>query len=211
MSPRMAVIVRGHCIVPAYEDEAVVHVDIALVVLGQADVIFDLLVGRDAADEQDVRKAVLQHRLERRDPRGPSEPVGVHEERRHGRAGEAEGLEFPAVVVRDAEGEVDPIRERRQFGAPRARQSRNARRQTARRTGRRDVVIHQHARPGSGRERRGHGRGHGEMEDRRRRPSRAAGSCPGQDVAREVLVDREREDLGVVAPATETDPGAIRV
>ena len=59
-------IIARHRVVPADEDEAVVGVDVALVVLGQPDVILDLLVRRNPADEQEVHELVVQELVERR-------------------------------------------------------------------------------------------------------------------------------------------------
>ena len=59
-------IVAGHGIVAADEDEPVVRVDIPLVVLGKEDVILDLLVRRDPADEQKVHQLVVQQPLDAR-------------------------------------------------------------------------------------------------------------------------------------------------
>ena len=62
-------IVPRHHVEPADEDEAVVGVDVALVDFGQPDVILDLLVRRDPADEQEVHEAVVENLFERRPPR----------------------------------------------------------------------------------------------------------------------------------------------
>ena len=66
--PDLRVVAR-HAVVAADEDEAVVAVDVALVELGQPDVILDPLVGHDAADEEDVDQAVAEDLLERRPAR----------------------------------------------------------------------------------------------------------------------------------------------
>ena len=66
--PDLRVVAR-HAVVAADEDEPVVAVDVALVDLGQPDVILDPLVGDDAADKQDVDQAVAEDLLERRPPR----------------------------------------------------------------------------------------------------------------------------------------------
>ena len=58
-------------VVAADEDEAVVAVDVALVQLGEADVILDPLVGDDPADEQDVDQAVAEDPFQR----GPARRV----------------------------------------------------------------------------------------------------------------------------------------
>ena len=59
-------IIPRHHVVPADEDEAVVGVDVALVELGQPDVVLDLLVRRDPADEQEVHEPVVEDPFERR-------------------------------------------------------------------------------------------------------------------------------------------------
>ena len=59
ISARIVGVVPRHGIVLADEDEAIVGVDVALVVLGQPDVILDLLVRRDPADEQEVHEVVV--------------------------------------------------------------------------------------------------------------------------------------------------------
>ncbi len=65
-------IIPRHRVEATDEDEAVVGVHVALVVFREADVIFDLLVGRDPADEQEVDEVVVEQLVERRAaaPRG---------------------------------------------------------------------------------------------------------------------------------------------
>ncbi len=63
--PDLRVVAR-HAVVAADEDEAVVAVDVALVELGEPDVILDPLVRDDAADEEDVDQAVAEDLLQRR-------------------------------------------------------------------------------------------------------------------------------------------------
>ena len=65
-------VVARHRVVLADEDEAVVRVDVALVVFGQPDVVLDLLVGRDPSDEQEVDEVVVEDLVERRPVRGPA-------------------------------------------------------------------------------------------------------------------------------------------
>ena len=60
-------VVPRHDVVPADEDEPVVRVDVALVLLGQPDVILDPLVRRDPADEQEVREPVVEDAARARD------------------------------------------------------------------------------------------------------------------------------------------------
>ena len=62
----MVSVVARHGVGLADEDEAIVRVDVALVVLGQPDVVLDLLVGRDAPDEQEVYQAVVEDACQRR-------------------------------------------------------------------------------------------------------------------------------------------------
>ena len=63
--PDLRVVAR-HAVVASDEDETVVAVDVALVELGEPDVILDPLVRNDPADEQDVDQAVAENLLERR-------------------------------------------------------------------------------------------------------------------------------------------------
>jgi hypothetical protein len=65
------VVVARHDIGAADEDEPVTLVDVALVVLGEPDVIFDLLVGCDAPNEEEVVMPVVQDGLERRAREAP--------------------------------------------------------------------------------------------------------------------------------------------
>ena len=118
--------VARHRVVAADEDEAVVDVDVALVLLGEPDVILDLLVRRDAADEQNVDEPVLEQALERRHAARRRQPLGVDDERQHVRARESHRLELAAVVLRHAEREIDAIGERRELPAPEDAETRDA-------------------------------------------------------------------------------------
>ena len=127
-------IIPRHHVVAADEDEAVVRVDVALVVLGQPDVILDLLVRRDPADEQEVHEPVVEHRLERRPLDRLRDARRVDRDREDAGRSEAERLELPAVVLGVAERQIDAADERRQLLAGRARRAGTAPGRTARRT-----------------------------------------------------------------------------
>ena len=94
------VVVARHAVGLADEDEAILGVDVALVVLGEPDVVLDLLVRDDAADEQEVQQTVGQHLLERRAPRRLADAIGVDGDGEDAGVGEAERLELAAGCTR---------------------------------------------------------------------------------------------------------------
>ena len=106
----------------ADEHEPVLLVDVALVVLGQLDVVFDLLVRDDAADEQEVRPASSSSSFSSAGRRGASVmrsvsiAIGNTPVLR-----EAERLELLPVVFRVAERHVG-VADQRSSG-PRGRAS----------------------------------------------------------------------------------------
>ena len=63
--------VAGDRVISADEDETVERVDVALVVFGKPDVIFDALVRGDAPDEQEIDELAVEQRLQGR-PAGRS-------------------------------------------------------------------------------------------------------------------------------------------
>ena len=81
-------IVPRHDVVPPDEDEPVVGVDVPLVVLGEPDVVLDLLVRRDPADEQEIDQAVVEDPLERRPLDALGHPRGVDGDGEDAGAGE---------------------------------------------------------------------------------------------------------------------------
>ena len=118
----------------ADEDEAVVDVDVAFVVLGQPDVILDLLVRRDAADEEEVYQAVLEDARQRRARRRLGDAVEIDGNRHHAGRREAQRLELLTVVVGVAEREVDVADQRRQLRVGRSTPAGTGWRRRARRS-----------------------------------------------------------------------------
>ena len=108
-------IIPRHDIEAADEDEPVVRVDVALVVLREPDVILDLLVRRDPADEQEVHEAVVENLFERRASSPARHARGVDRDRKDAGRREAERFELLPVVLRVAERQIDPAGERRQL------------------------------------------------------------------------------------------------
>jgi hypothetical protein len=80
------------------DERTIVDVHVPLVLLGEADVIFDLLVGCNPANEQDIGESVLEQRLERRDAPGIRKPRGINHDRQHASPIEARVLELLPVV-----------------------------------------------------------------------------------------------------------------
>ena len=58
-------IIARHHVGTADENEAVVGIDVPFVLLREADVVLDLLVRRDPADEQKIHQAVVENAVER--------------------------------------------------------------------------------------------------------------------------------------------------
>ena len=159
--------------------------------------ILDALVRDDAPDEQDVDQPVGEDLLERGAARRPGQALGVDGDGHHARPPEAQLLELVAVELRIAEREVDPPGERAELLPPERRQPEQlwvVRRKERRR---RDVVILEHAAPGQAGERLGHRRRQGEVEDRDvAAPRRVV--AERTDVLAQVVVDRQREEVGLV-------------
>ena len=191
-------IIPRHHVEPSDEDEAVVCVDVALVDFSEPDDVLDLLVRRDAADEQEVHEAVVEQDVERRPLGRLRDARSVDRDREDPGAAEAERLELLPVVLRVAERDVDAPRERRQLVASQRRETeqcgvvgREVRR-------RRHVVVLQDAPGVERRECLGHRRRQGVVEDRHltlRR--RRIGERP--HVLPEVVVDREGVEMRLVA------------
>ena len=84
--------------------------------LGQPDVILDLLVRRDPADEEEVDELVVQDLS-----RAPAAATGlvmrdsIDGQRQHAGRREAERLELLPVVLGDAERQIDAADQRRQL------------------------------------------------------------------------------------------------
>jgi hypothetical protein len=68
-------------------------------VLGQTDVIVDLLVRREPADEHDVGQPILEERLERRQTRRATKAIQVEQQRQDAGGRETERLELAPVEV----------------------------------------------------------------------------------------------------------------
>ena len=116
-------VVARHRVVLADEDEPVVGVEVSFVVLRQLDVVFDLLVGRDAADEEEVHEVVVEGPFER-GPRGGGRDAGqVDRQWQHTRRVEPDVLELAAIELGNAKREVGPADQRRQFLARAARRA----------------------------------------------------------------------------------------
>ena len=190
-------VVAGQAVVAPDEDEPVVAVDVALVHLRQPDVILDLLVGDDPADEEDVDQPVAEDPLQRRPRRRAGDPRGVDGDRHDAGPLEAERLELLAVEVGIAERQVDVPRERRQLLAAERREPEESRIVGGEERRRRDVVVLQHLRAEQPREGLRHRRRQGEVEDRDVAPRRLVVG-ERQHVAAQVVVDGQREDVRVV-------------
>ena len=187
-------IIPRHHVEAADEDEAVIGVDVALVELGKLDVIFDLLVRRNAADEQKIHQPVVEDPVERRAPGCAGDPGGVDGDRKHRRAREAKPLQLAAVVFRVAEREVDRVRKGRQLPPSQHRQTEQRRIERREIVGGRDVVVLQDADSGQPGKRVGHRRRERVMEHRDLPlPGRRVGERP--HVARQVVIDGQGKQI----------------
>ena len=92
-------VVRRYGVRSADENESVVGVDVALVVLGQPNVVFDSLVRRDPSDKQDIREAVVENGLESRTGIALLNAFDIDDDRTDGGVLEAEPLQFLPVVL----------------------------------------------------------------------------------------------------------------
>ena len=104
--------VARHAVGLADEDEPVALVHVALVELGQPDEVFDLLVRRDAADEQEVLQPVIEDGFEGRPSDRRGDPREIHGNGEDAGVREPEPLELLAVVFRVAERQVGVAHER---------------------------------------------------------------------------------------------------
>ena len=192
------VVVARHAVGLADEDEAVVDVDVALVDFGQPDVILDLLVRDDPADEQEVQRAVAEHPLERRTARRRGDPGDIDGDREDAGVVEAQRVELVAVEGRVAQRDVGPPGQRRQLLAAERGEPEDAGVVGREEVGRGHVVVLEHAPAGQPGERLGHRRGQRVVEDGQVAvPRRRIGERP--DVAAQVVVDGQGEQVRVVA------------
>ncbi len=145
-------VVARHAVVAADENETIVVVGVALVDLAEPDVILDLLVGDDAADEEDVDQPVREDLLEPGPPRCAGDPRRVHGDRQHAGRREAERLELAAIELRIAERQVHAADQGLQLRAPERCQPEQPGIVGGKEGGRRDVVVLQDARAAQGRE-----------------------------------------------------------
>ena len=135
--------------------------------LRQLDVIFDLLVGDDASDEQEIGPAFfVEHFFQGRPPRRIGNPPCVDGDREHPGVGKAEVFQFLAVVLRIAQRHVGVAHQAFQVLAAEHRQPEDVGVVAGEEVRRRDVVILQHPARCQLRERAGHRRHQREVEDR---------------------------------------------
>ena len=170
--------------------------------LGEEDVILDFLVRRDPPDEQEIHQLVVEQPFDGRATGRPRQAGRVDRNRQDSGRREAERFELLTVELGHAERQIDMADERREL-PPRqdgeAEEPGVVRREIG---GRRDVVVVQHAAAIERRQRRGHRRRQRVVQDRHV-------TAPGGRIAErphlafEVLVDRQREQLGLVAEAPQ--------
>src|SRR4029450_10622112 len=99
-------IVPWHDIVTTDEDEAIVRIDIPFVVLGEADVILGLLVGRNPADEEKIDEPFVQDCFESGQSDRSCNSGCIDRDRKHPRRSESQRLELTAVVLGIAKGQI---------------------------------------------------------------------------------------------------------
>ena len=157
--------------------------------------IVDPLVRHDPADKQDVDQAVAENLLECRPARCAGDAPGIDGDGQHAGRREPQLLELTAIELRVAERQIDVPDERRQLLASDGRQAEESRRVRGKERRRRDVVILQHARAVEARERARHRRGQREVKDGDI-AARGLGVGKRPDVGSQVVVDRQREDIG---------------
>ena len=179
---------------PPHEDEAIVGVHVALVVLRQAEVILDLLVRRDAADEQKVDEVVVEQPVERWAARRVHQPAQIECERHHPGRAEAQVHELSSVVLRHPQGQVRSADQGRELLTGERRQAEQRRVVRRKKRGGCHVVILEDAPPLQSRERFGHRRRKRVMEDGQVAVSRPP-IVEGQYVVFELLVDGQRVDV----------------
>ena len=114
----------------------------------------------------------------------------------------AERLELAAVELGDAEREIDAADERRQLLAGERRQPEQRRIVRREERRRRDVVVDAGCGPSAARERLGHRRRQRVVKDRDVAAS-GGGVAERPDVAEEVVVDRQRVELRLVAQSPQ--------
>ena len=164
---------------------------------GEADDVFNLLIGHNAADEQEVRELVVEQPLQGRSPRRVDDAVHVDRNRQDGRFPEAQLHQFLPVVVGIAKGEIDLARKRgevapasrgepEQFGIVRGEEPRGC-----------DVVVLQHTAAAKPRERLGHRRRQSEVINRHVALTRIRfGKAP--NLRAHVVVNGDGEDVRAV-------------
>ena len=123
------------------------------------------------------------------------DPLGVDGDRHDAGRREAHLLEFPSIEVGVPERQVHLTHERPQLLAPKRGKPEQPGIVRSKEGGGRDVVVLEHARPVERRERRGHRRGKREVKDRDV-PAACIGIGEGPHIAAQVVVDRQREEVG---------------
>ena len=159
-------IVSWHDVESPDEDEPVVGIDIAFVVLGQPDVVFDFLVRSDSAHEQKVHQPVIQNRFERGPADRLRDAIGIHGNGEHAGRLESQRFEFLSVVLRVAEGQIHPAHQRDQLVPAERGEAEEVRIVRRKERRGRHVVILQDASAVERRERLGHGRRQRIVKDR---------------------------------------------
>ena len=181
-------------IVTPDENETIVRVHVAFEVFGQLDVVFDFLVRREPADEENVRQTVTEQSVQRRARRGVCQPRGVHEERHDHRLAEPEVVELLAVVLRHAKRQIHAVDERRQFLASEPGETRDRRIERREIVRRRDVVVADGTGAGERAKRGGHRRRNREVQNGGI-PIARGRIRPRPHIVPQVVVDAQRVDL----------------
>ena len=115
--------------------------------LGEPDVVFDLLIGCDPTHKQEIHEVIVQDLVERGPLHGPGDSRQVDGEGKHAGRFEPHRVQFPPVVIRHAERQVDAANERRQFLPRDRRQTKQRRIVRGKIRRRRHVVVLQQACP----------------------------------------------------------------
>ena len=196
-------IILRHRVMTADEDESVERVNIAFVVFGQADMVLDLLVGRDPPDEEKVDEFIVQQLLERRTRMVPGDPRRVDGQGNHPGRREPHGFELPPIVVGDARAPDRPARRAWPARGERAKRAERAPGSYGAKNAAGVTLWYWSTRPP-----RSEAKASVICDGNAKwnivtSPRRAPGSSKGSHVAFQIIVDRERVELRGVAERAE--------
>jgi hypothetical protein len=150
------VVVTRHTVGSANEDEPVIDIDVPLVMLGQENMVLDLLVWHDSPDKQKIDKAIVQNLFERGTTRRMPQALSVDGDGKNASVGEPVGFELLPIELRVAKCHVGMAGQRLELFAAERGDPENAGIVVREEMRRRHIVVLQHPAARQPRKRVGH-------------------------------------------------------